>query len=93
MILKGWEAVTLFTRVEGIPPTDNIAERSRRSLVIARKVSFGNHSEEGLTATARLRTVVATAKKRGINTWDYLTRVLTQHRSGQPVPLLGSLSG
>jgi hypothetical protein len=43
-ILKDWEAMTLFTKVEGISLTNNIAERSLRSLVIARKISFGNHS-------------------------------------------------
>lgn len=87
-ILKYWEAVILFTRVEGISPTNNIAERNLRSLVIARKISFGNHSEKGLATTARLRTVVATARMRGVNVWDYLTHALAQHRSGQPVPLL-----
>jgi transposase len=88
MILKHWESVVLFTEVEGIPPTNNVAERSLRSLVIARKISYGNHSERGLVSTARLRTVVATCKMRGINVWDYLTHVLTQYRIGSPVPSL-----
>jgi hypothetical protein len=92
-ILKDWEAVMLFTKVEGISPTNNIAERSLRSLVIARKISFGNHSEKGLVNTARLRTIVATARIREINAWDYLTHALIQYRSGQPIPLLGNLSG
>ena len=92
-ILKDWEAVTLFTRVEGISPTNNVAERSLHSLVVARKICFGNHSEKGLVTTARLRTVVATAKMRGVNVWDYLTHALVQYRSGQPVPLLDISSG
>ena len=92
-ILKNWESVTLFTRVEGISPTNNVAERSLRSLVIARKISFGNHSEKGLVTTACLRTVVATARMRGLNVWDYLTHALVQYRSGQPVPLLDISSG
>jgi hypothetical protein len=87
-ILKDWEAVVLFTKAEGISPTNNIAERSLRSLVIARKVSFGNHSPRGLTTTARLRTIAATATRCGINVWDYLTHALIQYRSGQPVPPL-----
>jgi transposase len=93
VILKDWEAVMLFTKVEGISPTNNIAERSLRSLVIARKISFGDHSEKGLVNTARLRTVVATATMREINAWDYLTHALIRYRSGQPIPLLGNLSG
>lgn len=87
-ILRHWKAVVVFTEVEGIPPTNNIAERSLRSMVIARKISYGNHSERGLVTTARLRTVVATCKMRGINVWNYLTDVLTQYRIGLPVPSL-----
>ena len=91
-IVKDWEAVILFTRVEHIPPTNNIAERSLRQSVIARKITFGNHSEKGLRTTERLRTIVATAKMRGIDAWTYLAHALTQHRTGQPVPLLQSPS-
>jgi transposase len=94
-ILKDWESVVLFTAVEGICPTNNIAERSLRSLVIARKISFGNHSERGLVSTERLRSVVATCKMRGMNVWNYLTHVLTQYRVGLPVSSLlqNELSG
>lgn len=87
-ILRDWKAVTLFTRVGGIPPTNNIAERSLRQSVIARKISFGNHSERGLRTTERLRTIIATARMRGIDAWNYLTHALIQHRTGQPGPLL-----
>ncbi|MCL0090332.1 transposase [Dehalococcoidia bacterium] len=90
-ILKDWEAVTLFTRVEDISPTNNVAEQSLRSLVIARKICFGNHSEKGLVTTARL--IVATARMRGVDVWDYLAHALVHYRSGQPVPLLDLSSG
>ncbi|MCL0064099.1 transposase [Dehalococcoidia bacterium] len=86
-ILKDWEAVTLFTRVEDI----SVAEQSLRSLVIARKICFGNHSEKGLVTTARL--IVATARMRGVDVWDYLAHALVHYRSGQPVPLLDLSSG
>ena len=92
-ILNDWEAVTLFTTVEGVSPTNNAAERSLRQSVIARKISFGNHSDKGAATTERLRTIVATAKLRGIDTWDYLAHALTQHRMGQPVPLLQASQG
>jgi hypothetical protein len=92
-MLKDWEAVILFTRVEGISPTNNVAERSLRSLVIARKISFGNDSEKGLVTTARLRTVVATVRMRGVDVWDYLAYALVHYRSGQSVPLLDLSSG
>lgn len=91
-ILKHWEAVVRFTLTEGIPPTNNIAERALRILVIARKISFGNYSERGLVSTARLRTAVATCKMRNINAWNYLTHVITQYRLGLPVPSMLEIS-
>ncbi len=69
----------------------DVAEQSLRSLVIAS--CLGNHSEKGLVTTAHLRTVVATAKMRRINVWDYFTHALVQYRSNQPVPLLDLSSG
>lgn len=87
-ILKDWDAVTLFTKVGGVLPTNNLAEQSLRQSVIARKISYGNHSETGLRTTERLRTILATAKIRGIDAWTYLTHALGQYRIGQPVPLL-----
>jgi transposase len=86
LILGSWEAVIYFTEVEGIEPTNNIAERFLRMLVISRKISFGSQSEQGMLTTGRLRTVTGTCKMRGINTWDYLTEVVSAHRRGIPVP-------
>ncbi|MBF0553498.1 MAG: transposase, partial [Nitrospirae bacterium] len=64
LILDGWEAVVYFTEVEGIEPTNNIAERFLRLLVISRKINFGSQSDGGVKTTAYLRTVAATCKIR-----------------------------
>jgi len=48
-----------------IPAENNLAERDLRSLVIARKNSFGSQSERGSHTREVLMTVLQTLKKRG----------------------------
>ena len=44
-LLKVWPALWTFTRIDGIEPTDNPAERALRGPVIHRKLSLGTQSE------------------------------------------------
>ena len=57
-----------FTRIEGVEPTNNHAERSIRPAVLWRKGSFGTHSENGSRYTERMMSTVATLKlqQRGV---------------------------
>ena len=43
-----------------VPPTNNLAERDLRPLVVLRKITFGNRSDDGAKRTAALMTVVPT---------------------------------
>lgn len=43
-LLKVWPALWTFTEVEGVQPTNNIAERALRGPVIYRKLSLGSQS-------------------------------------------------
>lgn len=88
LILDGWEAVIYFTTVDGIEPTNNIAERFLRLLVISRKINFGSQSDEGMKTTAYLRTVAGTCKIRKISTWSYLSKVVEAYRKGIKVPMV-----
>jgi len=51
-------ALWTFVRVEGVDPTNNLAERSLRHGVLWRKVSFGTQSESGSRFVASLLTVL-----------------------------------
>ncbi|MBF0456929.1 MAG: transposase, partial [Nitrospirae bacterium] len=88
LILDGWEAVVYFTEVEGIEPTNNIAERFLRLLVISRKINFGSQSDAGVKTTAYLRTVAGTCKIRKISTWNYLAAVVEAYRKGIAIPMI-----
>lgn len=48
-----------------VPPTNNLAERALRPLVILRKITFGHRSYEGATRMAQLMSVAETARRHG----------------------------
>ena len=65
----------LFVEVEGLPSTNNQAERSIRPFVIHRKVSFGSKSWDGAEAKVILKTIYENSKRQGIklmHALDYL---------------------
>lgn len=59
-----------------IPADNNFAERGLRPTVIARKISFGSHSEKGLETREILMTIMHTAKCRGRDPAEFLEGVL-----------------
>jgi transposase len=72
-ILKREDALWTFVRVEGVEPTNNLAERQIRPGVLWRNSSFGTQSETGSRFAERIMTVVATLKQQNRRVLDYLT--------------------
>jgi len=87
-ILKLKKALWIFVRVEGVEPTNNVAERAVRSAVLWRKNSFGCHSEKGSRFVERMLTVTATLKQQKRNLIDYIVEVRTASLNKLPVPAL-----
>jgi hypothetical protein len=48
-----------------VPPTNNLAERALRPLVVLRKVTFGHRTQAGAQRMAKLMTVQETARRHG----------------------------
>jgi len=87
-ILKVEEGLWAFTRVRGIDPTNNAAERALRHAVIWRRISGGTDSVKGSKFVERMLTVVATCRQQGGNVLDYLTSCFEASRCGQDIPSL-----
>jgi transposase len=87
-ILEVEEALWTFTRVEGLEPTNNAAERALRPAVLRRKRSFGNSSAAGCQYVSRLLSVVQTLKRQGHSVLEYLQAALEAQRHGLPIPKL-----
>jgi transposase len=83
-----FERLFTFLEVEGVDPTNNVAERILRTAVQWRKISFGNRSRNGEIATARLLTVTQTCKRQQRHVLGYLTDAVRCHRHQAAAPSL-----
>jgi hypothetical protein len=82
------ERLFAFVYHEGVEPTNNISERTIRQAVQWRKICFGNRSDAGEVATARLLTAAATCSIQKRDLLAYLTEAIRCHRQGLAVPSL-----
>jgi transposase len=87
-VLRHWEALWTFTRIENIEPTNNRAERGLRRAVIWRKHRFGSQSAGGSRFVERILNVVATARQQGQNVFALLVDTLQANWSRTPAPSL-----
>jgi transposase len=87
-LLRLWDCLWTFTRVEGVEPTNNAAERALRHAVIWRRISGGTDSEAGSRFVERMLTVVATRRQRGHGVLDFLTSCLQARLEGTASPSL-----
>lgn len=86
-LLGRFSTLWTFLFVEGVEPTNNLAERGLRPAVIFRKLSGGNQSDWGARFTERLMTVVCTLKQNAMNTFTFLTEVFAAHQKARSPPL------
>jgi transposase len=77
-------ALWTFTRVGGLEPTNNPAERSLRPAVLWRKNSFGCRSEGGCRFAERMLTAVQTLRLQTRPVLSWLEQALTAHRTHLP---------
>ncbi|TWU16386.1 IS66 family transposase [Allorhodopirellula heiligendammensis] len=68
----------IFVDDARVPPTNNLAERALRPLVILRKITFGHRSEAGADQMAKLMSVAETARRHGHRASDIYFELLTR---------------
>jgi transposase len=85
---KWWPALWTFAWVEGVDPTNNVAERALRPAVLWRKGSFGGNSEAGSRFAERLLTVVASCRQQGRPLLAFLVAAGEAARLGTAPPSL-----
>jgi transposase len=86
-------ALWTFARVEGIEPTNNMAERALRHAVMWRKTSYGTESEAGSRFVENILSVVATCRQQGRNVLEYLTECCESDLRGERTPSLLPIMG
>lgn len=68
----------VFLDDERVSPTNNLAERALRPLVVLRKITFGSRSDAGATRMAKLMTVGETARRRDHRVSDIYFHLYTR---------------
>jgi transposase len=87
-ILSLETALWTFVHVEGVEPTNNVAERILRQGVLWRKRSFGTDSPKGSRFVERILTVVTTLRLQKRNVLDYVTAACESALHGATPPSL-----
>ncbi len=87
-ILRTESAMWTFVHEEGVEPTNNVAERALRPMVIHRKTSLGSRSGRGSDFVARMQTVAATLKRSGRSVSEFVRAVTRSVLAGEPEPTL-----
>ncbi len=87
-LLESEPAMWTFVDVEGVPPTNNDAERAIRPVVLARKVSLGSRSERGSRFVERMQTVAGTLTRQGRRMHEFVLQAATAALDGGAPPTL-----
>ncbi len=92
-LLEDFEKLWTFTRIPGMEPTNNMAERDLRKLVIWRRKSYGTRSERGKKFVERITTVAQTIRKHGGNVLHFVQRAIESFYSRSLPPLISEAMG
>ena len=90
-ILKMEPLLWVFTKEEGIEPTNNAAEQNLRPAVLWKKRSFGVESERGAQYVEAMLSIRMTARRNGVNPATFLRELIKAFRSKTPAPSIFSL--
>ncbi|MFQ6027224.1 MAG: transposase, partial [Dehalococcoidia bacterium] len=83
-----WDGLWTFSKVEGVEPTNNAAERALRPGVLWRKGSFGSQSDRGSRFAERMLTVSASCRQQKRHLLTFLVQACQGALSGNSPPSL-----
>lgn len=92
-LLEKFDKLWTFMSVPGMEPTNNLAERDLRKLVIWRKKSYGTKSPRGKLFVEKITTASQTLRKHGQNVLHYIQEVVTCLYSGLTPPFISEAMG
>ena len=87
-ILLTFNQLWTFLRIDGMDPTNNLAERDLRKLVIWRRKSYGTRSVKGIRFVERITTITQTLRKQKVNTLKFIQKALKSFYGRSQTPLV-----
>jgi transposase len=85
-ILERFDRLWTFAKFSDVEPTNNLAERDLRKIVLWRKKSYGTRSSRGQRFVETISTVCGTLKRTGHNLFDFLKKALSAFYSSEEAP-------
>lgn len=89
-LLCNFERLWVFLKIPDMDPTNNLAERDLRKLVIWRKKSYGTRSNRGKRFVERITTVSQTLRKNKKNVLKFIQNVIISFYKSDNLPLIDS---
>jgi transposase len=87
-LLDRFERLWTFMKIEGVEPTNNLAERDMRKLVIWRKKSYGSRSARGKRFVERMTTITQTLKRQRKNVLAFVQSAVKSFYYHDKPPLI-----
>lgn len=85
-LYKYGEELLTFVEFEGVPSSNNHAEREVRPAVLMRKASYGSQSERGAATRGILMSVCRTLRKRGLDPLQTILDALRTYAATGTLP-------
>ena len=92
-ILDKFESLWKFAKFSDVDPTNNLAERDLRKIVLWRKKSYGTRSNRGQRYVERISSVCGTLKRTRQNIFDFLKKAVSAFYSGFEAPHISPANG
>ncbi len=92
-LLNDFSKLWVFSKFEGTEPTNNLAERDLRRIVLWRKKSYGTRSERGQRFVERISSVTQTLKRSGKNVFSYIQSAIKALYEGKEAPFINPTLG
>ena len=87
-LLDDFDKLWTFTKTPGMEPTNNLAERDLRKLVIWRRKSYGTRSARGKRFVERITTVAQTLKRRSQSILSFIQEVIVGFYNKAATPFI-----
>lgn len=87
-LLAEEKALWTFAEIEGVEPTNNVAERAMRHGVLLRKLQGGTRSDEGARWIERVCSVRESCRLQGRSALEWMTRAAEAAYAGEVAPSL-----
>lgn len=92
-LLDDFEKLWTFTKKLGMEPTNNLAERDLRKLVVWRRKSYGTRSDRGKRFVERITTVTQTLKRQSRNILSFIQEIIVGFYNKSPTPFISESLG